>query len=163
MSELVLYVTIVVVSTCGLVYELVAGAVSTYLLGDSITQLSTIIGVHLSAMGVGAWLSKYVEDRIALRQEALARPETVPLLQCVMRAGQAVEPRPDLAAARQRHADALTHLAAPYLRLRGGAEYPVRLSPGLAALQQQVETALRQQGHEACRTPGRATHDRVER
>jgi spermidine synthase len=66
-SELVLYVTIVLVATCGLVYELVAGAVSTYLLGDSITQLSTIIGVHLSAMGVGAWLSKHVEERVAER------------------------------------------------------------------------------------------------
>lgn len=67
MGELLLYATVVLVSTCGLVYELVAGAVSTYLLGDSVTQLSTVIGVHLSAMGVGAWLSKYVEDRVADR------------------------------------------------------------------------------------------------
>src|SRR5687767_14087760 len=67
MTEIVFYVTVVLVSTCGLVYELVAGAVSTYLLGDSITQLSTIIGVHLTAMGVGAWLSKYVEDPVAER------------------------------------------------------------------------------------------------
>ena len=67
MGELLLYITVVLVATCGLVYELVAGAVSTYLLGDSVTQLSTVIGVHLSAMGVGAWLSKYVEDRVAER------------------------------------------------------------------------------------------------
>ncbi|MBX3188670.1 MAG: polyamine aminopropyltransferase [Labilithrix sp.] len=67
MGELLLYVTVVLVATCGLVYELVAGAVSTYLLGDSVTQLSTIIGVHLSAMGVGAWLSKYVQERVAER------------------------------------------------------------------------------------------------
>ena len=67
MGELLLYVTVVLVAICGLVYELVAGAVSTYLLGDSVTQLSTIIGVHLSAMGVGAWLSKYVEERTAER------------------------------------------------------------------------------------------------
>ena len=65
MGELLLYVTVVLVATCGLVYELVAGAVSTYLLGDSVTQLSTVIGVHLSAMGIGAWLSKYVEERVA--------------------------------------------------------------------------------------------------
>lgn len=64
---MLLYLTVLVIATCGLVYELVAGAVSTYLLGDSITQLSTIIGVHLSAMGVGAWLSKHVEDRVAER------------------------------------------------------------------------------------------------
>lgn len=67
MTELVLYVTVVLVSTCGLVYELVAGAVSTYLLGDSVTQLSTVIGVHLSAMGVGAWLTKLVDEKIAAR------------------------------------------------------------------------------------------------
>lgn len=67
MGELLLYATVVLVATCGLVYELVAGAVSTYLLGDSVTQLSTVIGVHLSAMGVGAWLSKYVEERVAER------------------------------------------------------------------------------------------------
>lgn len=67
MAELLLYVTVVLVSTCGLVYELVAGAVSTYLLGDSVTQLSTVIGVHLTAMGVGAFLSKYVEERVADR------------------------------------------------------------------------------------------------
>jgi spermidine synthase len=66
-AELLVYATIVLVATCGLVYELVAGAVSTYLLGDSITQLSTVIGVHLSAMGVGAWLSKFIEDRPAER------------------------------------------------------------------------------------------------
>lgn len=67
MGELLLYITVVLVATCGLVYELVAGAVSTYLLGDSVTQLSTVIGVHLSAMGIGAWLSKYVEERVAER------------------------------------------------------------------------------------------------
>ncbi len=64
---MLLYATVVLVSVCGLVYELVAGAISTYLLGDSVTQLSTIIGVHLSAMGVGAWLSKYVEEKLADR------------------------------------------------------------------------------------------------
>ena len=67
MAELLLYATVVIVSTCGLVYELVAGAASTYLLGDTVTHLSVIIGVHLSAMGVGAWLSKYVEERLAER------------------------------------------------------------------------------------------------
>jgi spermidine synthase len=64
-AEWLLYLTVVVISTCGLVYELVAGAVSTYLLGDSVTQLSTVVGVHLSAMGLGAWLSSYVSERPA--------------------------------------------------------------------------------------------------
>ena len=67
MGQLLLYATVVLVAICGLVYELVAGAVSTYLLGDSVTQLSTIIGVHLTAMGIGAWLTKYVEEKTAER------------------------------------------------------------------------------------------------
>jgi spermidine synthase len=52
--------SVFVISTCGLVYELTAGALASYLLGDSITQFSIIIGVYLSAMGLGSYLSKYV-------------------------------------------------------------------------------------------------------
>ena len=32
------------VATCGLIYELLAGTIASYLLGDSVTQFSTIIG-----------------------------------------------------------------------------------------------------------------------
>jgi len=53
-----------VVATCGLVYELVAGTLASYLLGDSVTQFSTIIGAYLFAMGVGSWLSRYVRERL---------------------------------------------------------------------------------------------------
>ena len=60
-----LYLNVLAVATCGLVYELLAGTLASYLLGDSVTQFSLIIGVYLSAMGVGAWLSSYVDDRAA--------------------------------------------------------------------------------------------------
>lgn len=56
----VLLVSAFVIATCGLVYELIAGALASYLLGDSITQFSTIIGVYLFAMGIGSFLSQYV-------------------------------------------------------------------------------------------------------
>jgi spermidine synthase len=49
-----------VVASCGLVYELAAGTLASYLLGDSVTQFSTIIGTYLFAMGVGSWLSRYI-------------------------------------------------------------------------------------------------------
>ncbi len=88
---------------------------------------------------------QYVEDIIALRHESLASSTTTPLLQQVMHAGKTVQPQPSLAAARQRHATAMTHLAEPYKRLQGGEAYPVHLSPALAALQQQVASALQQQ------------------
>lgn len=54
-----------IIATCGLVYELVAGTLASYLLGDSVTQFSLIIGVYLSALGIGAWLSQYIEEHLA--------------------------------------------------------------------------------------------------
>ncbi len=47
------------VATCGLIYELLAGTLASYLLGDSVTQFSTVIGTYLFAMGVGSWCTKY--------------------------------------------------------------------------------------------------------
>jgi spermidine synthase len=62
MTKKILILSVFVVASCGLAYELIAGALSSYLLGDSILQFSTIIGCYLFAMGVGAHLSKYVQD-----------------------------------------------------------------------------------------------------
>lgn len=55
------------IASCGLIYELLAGTIASYLLGDSVTQFSTIIGVYLFAMGVGSYLSRHV------RRDLLAR------------------------------------------------------------------------------------------
>ncbi len=55
-----LFLNVFVIAVCGLVYELLAGAVASYLLGDSVTQFSLVIGLYLSAMGVGAWLSRFI-------------------------------------------------------------------------------------------------------
>ena len=43
--------SVFVIAACGLVYELAAGALASYLLGDSVLQFSTVIGVYLFAMG----------------------------------------------------------------------------------------------------------------
>ncbi len=59
-----LLLSVFVVATCGLIYELIAGTLASYLLGDSVTQFSTIIGVYLFSMGIGSWLSKYFEKNI---------------------------------------------------------------------------------------------------
>ncbi|HEV8616687.1 MAG TPA: polyamine aminopropyltransferase [Methylomirabilota bacterium] len=61
------YATVVVVATAGLVYELVAAAAASYLLGDSLTQFSTVIGAYLFAMGIGSFLSRYVRGGVAAR------------------------------------------------------------------------------------------------
>ncbi|MCA9174098.1 MAG: polyamine aminopropyltransferase [Planctomycetales bacterium] len=55
-----LFLNVLIIATCGLVYELVAGTLASYVLGDSVTQFSICIGVYLSALGVGAWLSGYI-------------------------------------------------------------------------------------------------------
>ena len=60
-SQWLLLVAVFIIATCGLIYELVAGTLASYLLGDSITQFSTIIGVYLFSMGVGSFLSKYFD------------------------------------------------------------------------------------------------------
>ena len=61
----ILYLNVLVIATCGLVYELIAGTLASYVLGDSVTQFSTCIGVYLSALGVGSWLSRFVGKSVA--------------------------------------------------------------------------------------------------
>ena len=63
-AQWLLLVAVFVIATCGLVYELVAGTLASYLLGDSVTQFSTIIGVYLFSMGVGSFLSKYFNNNL---------------------------------------------------------------------------------------------------
>ena len=62
-----LFLNVFIIATCGLVYELLAGTLASYVLGDSVTQFSLIIGIYLSAMGVGAWLSRFLEGELARR------------------------------------------------------------------------------------------------
>ncbi|MEE4289239.1 MAG: polyamine aminopropyltransferase [Erythrobacter sp.] len=62
--SLILLVSVFVVATCGLIYELLAGTIATYLLGDSVTQFSTVIGTYLFAMGIGSWFSRYIDGRL---------------------------------------------------------------------------------------------------
>src|SRR5688572_7925796 len=63
-AELALLASVFVVAACGLVYELAAGALASYLLGDSVLQFSTVIGTYLFAMGLGSWLSRHVEHQL---------------------------------------------------------------------------------------------------
>ena len=63
--ELALLASVFVVSACGLVYELAAGALASYLLGDSVLQFSTVIGAYLFAMGLGSYLSRFLERQLS--------------------------------------------------------------------------------------------------
>jgi spermidine synthase len=62
--EVTLLASVFVVAACGLVYELAAAALASYLLGDSILQFSTVIGSYLFAMGVGSWLSRFFDRQL---------------------------------------------------------------------------------------------------
>jgi spermidine synthase len=62
--EWLLLISVFVVATCGLMYELIAGTLASYLLGDSVTQFSTIIGTYLFAMGIGSYLSRFFKTHL---------------------------------------------------------------------------------------------------
>ena len=63
-AELALLISVFVVAACGLVYELAAGALASYLLGDSVLQFSTVIGTYLFAMGLGSWASRHLQRQL---------------------------------------------------------------------------------------------------
>jgi spermidine synthase len=63
----ILFLNVLVIAACGLIYELLAGTVASYVLGDSVTQFSLIIGLYLSALGAGAWLSRFIDRDLAAR------------------------------------------------------------------------------------------------
>ena len=63
----VLLIAVFTIATCGLIYELLAGTIASYLLGDSVTQFSTVIGVYLFSMGVGSYLSRYFRRDLIVR------------------------------------------------------------------------------------------------
>jgi spermidine synthase len=66
-----LLASVLLIASCGLIYELVAGALASYVLGDSVTQFSTVIGTYLFAMGVGSWLSRFIGRGLAARFVAI--------------------------------------------------------------------------------------------
>ena len=57
----VLLTSVLVVATCGLLYELIVGTLSSYLLGNSTLHFSLTIGGFMTAMGIGSLLSRRVE------------------------------------------------------------------------------------------------------
>ncbi len=67
MANTLLYLNVLIVAACGLVYELLAGTLASYVIGDSVTQFSLIIGFYLSALGLGAWLSGFLKHSLARR------------------------------------------------------------------------------------------------
>ncbi|MGR9043937.1 MAG: polyamine aminopropyltransferase [Gammaproteobacteria bacterium] len=63
-NALLLFATFII-AVCGLIYELLAGTVSSYLLGDSVYQFSLVIGLFMASMGIGSFLSRFIAGNIA--------------------------------------------------------------------------------------------------
>jgi spermidine synthase len=63
-NRILLLSSVFIVAASGLVYELIAAAISSYLLGDAVTQFSLVIGVFLSSMGVGSYLVQFIEKKL---------------------------------------------------------------------------------------------------
>ena len=76
-TEVALLVSVLLVAACGLVYELAAGTLASYLLGDSILQFSTVIGTYLFAMGLGSYLSRYFDRQLVAHFLRIGRPSTL--------------------------------------------------------------------------------------
>ena len=62
-----LFLSILLIAACGLIYELIAGTLASYLLGDSVLQFSTVIGTYLFAMGIGSWMSRFLGGSLVAR------------------------------------------------------------------------------------------------
>jgi len=58
------FTTVFIAGLCSLVYELLISTTSSYFLGDSVKQFSLVIGIYMAAMGLGAYLTKFMEDNL---------------------------------------------------------------------------------------------------
>ncbi len=58
----ILFISVFIIAGCGILYELLISSMSSYFLGSSILHFSLTIGFFLSAMGLGAYLSRWVKE-----------------------------------------------------------------------------------------------------
>lgn len=56
--------SVFIAGLCSIVYELLIATVSSYFLGNSVTQFSLTIGIYMAALGAGAWISRFVRDPV---------------------------------------------------------------------------------------------------
>ena len=59
-----LMMTTLIISGCSIIYEVLISSVSSYLVGDSIKQFSITIGLYMSAMGIGSYISKFIKKNL---------------------------------------------------------------------------------------------------
>ncbi len=57
-----LLASVFIIAICGILYELLISTITSYFQGSSILHFSIVIGLFLSFMGVGSFLSKYIKN-----------------------------------------------------------------------------------------------------
>lgn len=62
--QIYLLFSVFLIAVCGLVYELLAGTISSYLVGDSVYQFSLVIGLFMTSMGLGSFLSRFINRKL---------------------------------------------------------------------------------------------------
>lgn len=60
----ILLISVFIIATCGILYELLISTLSSYFQGSSILHFSLVIGLFLSFMGVGSFISKYINNSL---------------------------------------------------------------------------------------------------
>ena len=63
-KEYVLIFSVFIAGLCSIVYELLIGTTASYFLGDSVKQFSLTIGQYMAAMGIGSYLSRFLEKNL---------------------------------------------------------------------------------------------------
>lgn len=63
-AKLAIVSCIFLISICGIGYELLAGTISSYFLGNTVLQFSITIGFFLFAMGIGSYISGKIDKNI---------------------------------------------------------------------------------------------------
>ena len=58
------FLTVFIAGLCSLVYELLISTTSSYFLGDSVKQFSLVIGIYMAAMGLGAYLTQFMNKNL---------------------------------------------------------------------------------------------------
>ncbi|MEL6250490.1 MAG: polyamine aminopropyltransferase [Bacteroidota bacterium] len=56
--------SVLIIAICGILYELLISTISSYFQGSSILHFSIVIGLFLSFMGIGSFLSKYFKRNL---------------------------------------------------------------------------------------------------
>ncbi|MFY8016882.1 MAG: polyamine aminopropyltransferase, partial [Inhella sp.] len=64
LAEALLLTSVFLIAACGLAYQLAAGSLASYLLGDSVLQFSTVIGSYLFALGIGSYISRFIDRQL---------------------------------------------------------------------------------------------------